>query len=161
MPVMEPARSKKAWIIGGVLVVLAIVSFAMFNRADNVETPGIAAGDQNMLVVNDQDPDAVAVLVDTASVREPAFIVIHEDNNGRPGTMAGTSRLLTPGMHRNVTVIMQLKPGAMYHAMFHADDGNGLFDHMTDTRHLMDNAGREVVKMFRVRLSSSADDIKG
>lgn len=158
---LPPTSGNKKYLIWVGAVVLVGIAAALFLRSGTPTPQGILPGDQNSLAIRDQDPDAVAVLVDSASVREPAFIIIHEDLNGAPGPITGVSALLQPGTHTNVTVIMRLKPGAMYHGMFHADDGNGLFDANMDKRHLMDNAGREVGVMFRARLSSSPDDIKG
>lgn len=157
---MEPKSNKKWWIIGGVVVV-ALIAFMIINGMKSNGPVSIVAGDQNALVIADQDPNAVAVLVSSVSTREPAFIVIHDDLNGRPGAIVGVSNLLQPGSYNNTTVIMNLKPGATYYGMLHADDGNGIFAADTDARHLNDNTGMEVMTSFKVRLSSTPGDYKG
>jgi hypothetical protein len=159
---MDPQSSKKQWIIAGAIVVLAIAGYAMYQRSQTVNPPqGIAPGDMNSLVIKDQDPDAIAVLVEYASVREPSFIVIHDDANGKAGAIIGTSKLLTPGEHRNVSVIMRMKAGATYYGMMHADDGNGLFDSVVDNRHLLDTAGMEIMTRFKALLVSPGGEQKG
>lgn len=155
--------SKKAWIIGGIVVVLVIIGFSMYNRSRPVATPSqeITAVDQNSITVSDQDPDSVAALIDSVSVKESSFVIIHDDANGKPGAIVGVSKLLAPGTYTNLSIIMPMKPGATYYAMMHADDGNGVYDKTADSHHLMDNAGVEARVMFKVKLSSPGSDSKG
>jgi hypothetical protein len=159
---MDAPNNKKKWIIAGAIAVLAIAGYAMYQRSQTLQPPqGIAPGDMNSLVIKDQDPDAVAVLVEYASVREPSFIIIHDDANGKPGTIVGMSKVLAPGEHRNVSVIMRLKAGATYYGMLHADDGNGLFDNVVDSRHLLGNDGMDIVTRFKALLVSPGGEQKG
>ena len=63
MPVSQPQNNnKKYWIAGGMIVILAIVGFAMFKHSTPTPPQGIAVGDQNSLDIGDQDPDGVVVL---------------------------------------------------------------------------------------------------
>lgn len=85
--------------------------------------------ENNMIVVNEQRPSTniTAAIVYLAS---PGFIVIHEDVNGQPGAIIGSSALLGSGESRNVAVELtrSTKDGEKLHAMLHADtDGSGAF----------------------------------
>lgn len=157
----ETGSNKKIWIIGGVVVALVIVG-AMMYRGSNDQTAqqGIVVGNQNALTINDQDPNSVAVLVSDASLRAAGFVAIFDGSTGQPANLLGASGLLTSGSHKNVSIIMNIKAGATYFAELFSDDGNGNFD-QTNDRPLTDNSGKPVIQMFKVRLSSNPNDIKG
>lgn len=151
-----PNDTKKWWIVGGAVV--AIIVIVLFMRGQSTAD---RAGGPNSLIIGEQDPDSVAVLVGAATVQEPSFIVIHKDNAGKPGAAVATGKLLTPGSYGTMSVIMPLTAGETYYGMLHADDGNGIYSADADHRHLKDEAGAEVIVPFSVRMSSSANDSKG
>ncbi len=152
-------QNKKYWIIGGAVVILAIIGIAMYNRSQNVN-PTTIGSDANFITVSDQDPDSVAVLVDDASLSASGFIVIYEDAGGLPGNVLKTSNLLTTGDHKNVSIIMAMKPGATYHAGLWGDDGNGEFGIGND-QPLLGSNGNPVVTSFKVKLVSPGGESKG
>ena len=158
---IQPATgsNKKIWIIGGVVVALVIVG-AMMYRGSNDQTAqqGIVVGDQNALTINDQDPNSVAVLVSSASLREPGFIVIRDDSQGKPGAIMANSALLQLGEHKNVSIIMQLKPGATYYGMLFSSY-SGSFNKNSTALNGPD--GKELIVPFKVKISSNTNDIKG
>lgn len=159
MPVATPSSNKKIWITLAVILVALGGLFAYLRlRSDNPNT--ILPGDQNSLVVADQDPDAVAVLIADAQLRVPGFIAIHQDVNNAPGSILASSALLSPGDHKNVSIIMSMQPGAYYWAMLHGDDGNSTFSASTD-QPLTNNAGNVVMVRFMVRLASPGGEQKG
>ncbi len=155
MPVSRPENSsKKYWIIGGVIAVLVIGGFWLYNRSQTVNPPEQAG--INSLTVSDQDADAVAVLIDNATLTASGFVAIHSDASGQPGTIVANSRPLTAGGHSNLTIIMPLTPGATYWAMLHGDDGNGVFDANND-KPLTDETGAVVMKQFKVKLTTAGE----
>ena len=160
---IQPAtgNNKKFWIIGGAIVALIIIGVIMYKGGSNEPTQqGIVVGDQNSLTVNDQDPNSVAVLVSDASLRAAGFVAVFDGSTGQPANLLGSSALLSAGNHKNVSIIMNLKAGATYFAELFADNGNGNFD-ISNDRPLTDNAGKPVIQMFKVRLSSNQNDVKG
>jgi len=161
MPVSQPdGNSKKYWIIGGIIVLLAIGSFYLFSNKGTTPPQGITIGDQNSLSIGDQDPDAVAVLISKASFLKSGFIVIQENISSAPGKVLATSDLFSPGSYTNKTIIMNMTAGANYFGTLYGDDGNGLFDAVND-KPLTDPDGNIVRVPFKVRQSSTSEDIKG
>lgn len=152
----EPNDTKKWWMVGGAVV--AIIAIVLFMRG---QSNNDLAGGPNTLVIGEQDPDSVAVLVSTVTVQEPSFIVIHKDEAGKPGAIVATGKLLSPGSYSTMSIIMPLTAGATYYGMLHADDGNGIYSADSDSRHLKNESGADVITPFSVRMSSSADDSKG
>jgi hypothetical protein len=154
------SSSKKGWIIGIIVIIVLIGSYFMLRGGSDQATPGIVAGDQNSITVGDQNADSVAVLVSDVSLRAPGYIEIHADDNGKVGAIVGSSSLLQPGDHKNVSVIATLLPGKSYYAMLHTDDGNGTFDPAKDEPTL-DNAGNIIMTKFNVRLTNEGGEVKG
>lgn len=164
MPVSQPQNNnKKYWIAGGMIVVLAIVGFAMFRRSAPTPPQGITVGDQNSLDIGDQNPDGVVVLVSQASFITPGFIVIQENLNGVPGKVLATSNLYSPGFYTNKTITMTMQPGASYFGTLYGDDGNGIFGggDINNDKPLTDPAGAIVRVPFKAKMSSTPEDIKG
>ncbi|CAN5170376.1 hypothetical protein BH11PAT1_BH11PAT1_5170 [soil metagenome] len=60
---------------------------------------------------------------------KPGFVVIHEDGNGKPGAIIGTSTILKAGKSDNVKIKLSRKTvkGEMLYAMLHTDNGDGLY----------------------------------
>lgn len=145
----------------GIIVAVALVgAYLMMGGEDTASNP-TPVQLVNNLVINDQNPDSVAVLVARASLDVPGYVVIHDNDNGNPGKIIGVSKLLTPDEYTNLSVIAPLKPGNVYFGMLHADDGNGLYDVKTDVVHLQDASGKEIMPMFKVLLTDPNGEIKG
>jgi hypothetical protein len=147
------------WIIVIVLVILGIYFLAM--RKSAVNTPQtILPGDANALIVADQNPNNLGVLVDSVSLVAPGFVVIHEDVNGAPGAIVGSSTLIPVGVRYNMNVITTLTPGKYYWAMLHTDDGNGIFNPATDVAANNPN-GDAVMVRFMVKGVVKGENSKG
>lgn len=155
------SSSKKLWIIGIIIVLVVAGGYLALRSSDTTGDEPAVTQLVNELVINDQNPDSVAVLVAQASLNTPGYVVIHDNNNGQPGKVIGVSKLLTPNEYNNVSVIAPLKPGATYFGMIHVDDGNGLYDTKTDITHLHDAADNEIIKMFKVLLADPNGENKG
>lgn len=85
--------------------------------------------EENAIVVTEQKPGSIA----TASLvflATPGFVVIHEDSNGAPGAVLGSSAILQLGENSDVKINLSrvTRDGEKLHAMLHADtDRNGAF----------------------------------
>ena len=145
----------------GVIVVAAIVVFMVMRGSGTTSTDTTAGG--NTISVSDQDPNSVAVVIDSATLSVPGFIVIHEDTNGAPGVTIAESSALTAGTYANKSVIVTMKPGATYWAMLHSDDGNGIYNAANDLP-IKDASGMPVMAKFKVKTASNLNgspDVKG
>lgn len=116
--------------------------------------PSITADDQ---VRPAHIPDVIYVAeVDFA---EDGFAVIHEDDDGEPGAVIGTSEILegddTPYTNVEVGLDRPVDVEETLWAMLHVDDGSGEFDAATDppvTEDYPDDEGDVVMDSFRVSL---------
>ena len=83
---------------------------------DRVETQPVVAGD--------------FVVVPKVVLSKSGFVMIHESDNGKTGSIVMTGDYLTSGEHEDVVVHTGIttKKGEKYFAMLHADNGNGEYD---------------------------------
>lgn len=75
----------------------------------------------------------VAVL--SAALKENGYVVVHKEENGKPGRIIGMSKMLVPGLYSNRTVSLTegVAPGEVLYAMLHVDNGDGVFFAENDT----------------------------
>ncbi len=157
-------NNKKFWL--GALIVIIIIGgvFMIIRSRDSADDEATTIPEvKNSILVTDQNPNSIAVLVESVGCTQNCFVAIHEDADGQPGKFLASSILLGPRMHRNVSVVVNTKTGATYHAMLHGDDGNGAFSATLDMP-LKDEAGAVVSGMFKIRETALIDgqlDVKG
>ncbi|PIR87021.1 MAG: hypothetical protein COU11_02210 [Candidatus Harrisonbacteria bacterium CG10_big_fil_rev_8_21_14_0_10_49_15] len=158
---MENKNKTVFWIIVAIVVVALLIF--MFTRSGAPTEEVATTAEANSLTIGLQDPSKVAVVVDQVELTQPGFVVIHADSNGAPDDIVASSKLLQPGIHQNVSIVMSTTAGASYHAMLHVDDGNGIFSAATDAP-AQDTSGAVVTMRFQVATSPLVDgevDIKG
>ncbi len=154
----------------GLIALVAVVAvggiylLSRQNTADPVitestETPVTTTGmraEENMVVVTEQRP-GTTIHVSTVYLAEPGYVVIHEDKNGTPGEVIGSSALLKAGENTgiSVTVSRSTKDGDKLHAMLHSDtDGSGTFN--TTDQPVQSRMGGPISGWFEI--SSSAGE---
>jgi len=91
------------------------------------------------LSVQDQ-PAGLKVLVDSVTMSEQGWIVVHEDREGAPGNILGAGRFETGTSSGEVTLLRNTVEGGKYYVMIHADDGDGEFDYTKDLPLMEDGA---------------------
>ena len=108
----------------------------------------------NAIYVPDQKPGKT-VTVHTAVLEDKGFAVIHQDANGMPGTILGSSRLLAAGASEagDVTLSRDSRNGEALFAMLHADDGDGKFDAAKD-KPLLDDQGNQITMRFMIDINA-------
>lgn len=113
-----------------------------------------AAAGKNSVSVEDQKPGN-NVLIQSLSLAVTGWVVIHDDNNGKPGHILGAHRF-NVGTYagQNVELLKGTEEGKVYYAMLHADDGDRQFDYRVDLP-LKDETGNMVMMRF-VATSKSA-----
>ena len=122
---------------------------------------GIVAAEGDALIEASTQPDAVmdgVVVIDRAVSPEAAFIVIHQNDNGKPGMRVGIQPI-PPGESADVVVELDSKenPGESVIAAVHADRGTpGQFDFdMDNMNHSADRpffvGGHEVAVVIELQ----------
>lgn len=154
------------WVVTAiVIIVLIVIGVLVFGGKGTQEptgetgtsTPGTATA-LNRIVMSDQYPGNV-VFISSVQFDQPGWVVIHKDNNGKPGAVIGSTYFpkgINPG---RVNLSEPTIEGGVYYAMLHSDDGDEKFDASKDLP-LKDSAGREIMKIFRASASVGAE-IKG
>lgn len=133
-------------IIGVVtILVIGVVGFNLIGKKSTEEegtqgqrvmnpagTMQMIVGD-NALYVSEQKP-GTTMLAQLVMIEDKGYVVIHESDNGKPGKIVGTSRLLEKGQTMDVSITLSapLVDGKMYIAMLHVDNGDGVFNGATD-----------------------------
>lgn len=143
-------------IIGLIVIILVIIVFSIVRnklpqlpKPGSTPTPTVVAENQPAVSVSKHTPARTAV-VDSVILSKPGFAVVHEDNNGQPGAVLGSSDLLTAGRHDNVIVPLSRKTndGEILLVVVHDDNGDGKFDASSDQP--TSNNGQVVMKNFSV-----------
>lgn len=95
----------------------------------------ISAGvriDSNSIAVNDQAP-GMQVMIALMTITEDAWVVIHEDRDGKPANILGAGRFNAgANLAGTVELLRPTEEGRVYYAMLHRDDGDRQFDHQKD-----------------------------
>ncbi len=103
-------------------------------------------GGQDTIKVDDQAAgDSVAI--SSAALSARAWVVIHEDYDGKPGRILG-AQLFPGGVGSGkVDLLRPSMEGKTYYAMLHTDDGDHAFD-MTKDLPMKDQAGMPIMVKF-------------
>ena len=124
------------------------------DAGDNIVMAPFALGglpDDAVSVVDQLASDANTVVVPAVRASADGWIVIHSDNNGAPGPVAGFAPV-TAGANHNIAV--ELDPAVAtetLHAMLHVDAGvAGEYEFPGDDGPVMDAGGSVVMLPFQV-----------
>ncbi len=160
----ETQKNNLVWYIAGV-VIIALAAYWLFFRAPNAVAPNVddhqatttssatAATGEALLMINDQFNTTMAI-VDRVVTKAPAWVVVHEDQGGKPGRILGAA-WVPAGETLNLRVEFingaTAVEGQTYYAMIHTDNGDGgiNFDPKTDLP-LSDSTGQPIMKAFKV-----------
>jgi PGF-CTERM protein len=93
---------------------------------DDDPTPGVIGEAPTATVTfNDQNQEDGTVTVNSATLSEGGYLVVHADDDGSPGDVLGNSEYLSAGEHFDVEVdVGTLSEEQTLHAMAHQDDGD-------------------------------------
>ncbi|MDO8560186.1 MAG: hypothetical protein Q7S23_04120 [bacterium] len=116
-------------------------------------TAGASAGAKvgpNAIYAADQKP-GTQLTVGMVSLAAAGYVVIHADNEGKPGPILGQSALLPAGASSNVVITLPqaVADGAQLHAMPHRDDGDSVFNAAKDAP-VKDTLGNVISMMFAI-----------
>jgi len=135
--------------------IVAVVIYFVFTGVSEDTTTPLLVGD-NAIFVSDAMP-AASVKVGFAVLAEGGYVVIHKDNEGKPGAIIGNSDVLSQGESRDLEVMLSRESvdGETLYAMLHSDNGDGAFNPAED-KPIKDDQGNVVFMKFQV--SSSAEE---
>lgn len=90
--------------------------------------------------------------VEVASVTAPTnvWVVVHEDQDGRPGRALGAERFRMGRAQGAVDLLRNTASGAVYYAILHSDDGNSAFELDKDLP-LQDESGEIISVRFNAQ----------
>lgn len=103
----------------------------------------------NAIAVNDQQP-GLSVAVALVTLARDGWVVVHEDRDGKPGSILGAQRF-NAGANQSgsVDLLRATEEGKVYYAMLHSDDGDRAFDHTKDLP-ITDPQGNVILMRFVV-----------
>lgn len=132
--------------------------FFMAGKVSVAPEPIIINIESDAIDVKDQQPGSV-VIVSSVNLIRKGYVVIHDNNSGRPGNIIGNSRILQEGTSYFVRVglIRPAKNNETLFAVMYEDSGDGVFSPSIDTA-FKSEAGDVVFKRFVI--SQNADIIK-
>lgn len=90
--------------------------------------------EENAIYAPDQKPGS-EVVIGLATFKDGGYVVVHEESEGKPGSIVGTTTLLDAGSHNNIDVTLSRPSvnGEGLFAMLHKDNGDGTFNAADDT----------------------------
>lgn len=121
-----------AIVIGGYIILFGMPE-PESEKTEEVTTSGFRA-ENNAVAAQDQQPGS-SVIISQVVLENAGYVVIHENSNGTPGTVLGSSMLLSEGQTDNVTVELsrQTQEGETLFAMLHVEsNNNSSFELSTD-----------------------------
>lgn len=131
---------------------------AFEDEAMNTSDSSAMRAEENMVVVSEQRPGRT-VTGSIISLAAPGYLVIHEDNNGAPGAVLGSSALLQAGESTEVKVTLSRasRDGETLHAMLHFEKGgNTTFAAAEDTP-VPSSLGGPISGWFEISSEASMD----
>ncbi len=155
--------------IAGIVIILAVAGYFLYANSapqtksevntniDESTSAGMRA-EENMVVVSEQRPGNI-VTGSLMYLAAPGYLVIHEDNNGEPGAIIGSSAQIDAGESTDVKVTLSRssKDGEILHAMLHFEKGgNSAFSAAEDTP-VPSVLGGSIHGWFEVSVDASVD----
>jgi len=144
------------------IIAIAIGAIVLFVRPTQVEEnqtgsplSGLFIGSNAIYAADQQPGDMVSIPM--VVVQVAGYVVVHEDKDGAPGAILGSSKVLTPGQSTDVSISLSRtsQDGEILHAMLHVDGGDGAFDAAQDGP-VKDDQGNIILMIFNI--SSTAEE---
>lgn len=153
------AMKKPSAFILGTLAILLIALGWFFGTSDANDFPfgekkeatGHVRGSssENEAVVVADQPAGSGVLVDEVRIAPPGvWIAVHETVGERLGNILGAARTHGPASGVTVPLLRATLPGRTYAVVLYRDNGDGAFDHTTDSVYVDFERGERVAATF-------------
>lgn len=121
----------------------------------NAESGDAMEGVQEIVVMA-QVPGRI-VMVESASLSTPGFVVIHKDDEGEFGEVIGVSSVLPSGPNYQMSIPLRTPTNnnGSYYAVLYFDNGNGVFEPGLDLPTLTNSDGLPIHQYFSAMFESS------
>ncbi len=148
----------KGIIIFTIIILSIIAGFFLLNSflKKNVIEPDTAVQEEVMeeLVVSlivPQQAGGANIFIENAFLQEEGYVVIHRNEDSKPGEIIGVSELLQVGSNANflMDIDEEVIEGDVLFAVLHTDDGDGEFDALLDTP-TVDKEGNPILVQFDI-----------
>lgn len=156
----QAKENKGLWFTGAIIIILIIVIAVVLIRQNRSQPTALSSPspietqvtikDSSILVSN--QPSGESVSIDSATLVNPGYIVIHEQKDGELGPVIGNSPLFEAGTFENVSVDLDRLSiaGETLYAMLHDDDGNAQYEFPGADVPTLNSAQEVVVLPFEV-----------
>jgi hypothetical protein len=160
------------WTVAGIIAVI-VIGFLLMRRQpanpsvandNNFSNPvvnnpndiGMMVEDNSIYVSGMGEDDELTAT--TAVLKDGGYVVVHEDDDGKPAAILGNSSYLDAGTHNNVKVQLSraVKENDTLHVMLHGDDGDKSFSESKDTD-IKGRSGQPISMAVRVTTENSTD----
>jgi len=156
------------WVVTAIIIVIIIiVGVLVFSNknaeplpvvTDNGNTIVPSPNDVNRIIMTDQNPGNI-VYASSVQTTSGAWVVIQKDNNGKPGTVIGSTYASAGTAPLRITLSQPLVDGSLYYAVLYSGSSNRAFNAATNTS-IVDSSGNIIMKPFHASATASAE-IKG
>jgi hypothetical protein len=111
--------------------------------------PGSIIASEALVVPSPQDA-GLSVMISSASVSVPTWVVVYDSKNGTRGNALGAALFFPGGGAKSVKLLRATESGKTYLVGRHVDNNNKQFS-LTDDRPVTNAAGNPVYVEFRTR----------
>ena len=117
---------------------------------DSVPETAVSPTSQDSISAINQKT-GTSVLIQRAVLSTPGYIVVHEEQDGKPGPVIGNSGLFE-GVRQNlsVTLLRSSIEGEVLFAMLHSDDGDGIYEFPGGDNPTKDEEGSVILDKFTI-----------
>ena len=158
----------KTIIIFIVAVILIVAGFFIFNaflknNSDTTNTSetvnGVSVETLTPSIIVPKQAGGSNVFIENVTIDKDGYVVIHEDENGKPGAVVGVSKLLTAGTTENflMDIDKEVVEGDSLFAMLHIDNGDQIFSIETDIP-AVDSDGNTILTRFDIVNEGALDN---
>lgn len=132
----------KPYLILAILVIAASVAWVnvfwsvdrnnMANLPDEITVPGHSYNGYSIYA--DIQPTGDSVTISKVALAEAGFVLVHAEDEDKPGQVIGVSELLQPGVHENVAIDLSrsTREKENIFVTIRIDNGNGVFSSAAD-----------------------------
>src|SRR3989338_4693352 len=131
-----------------------------YHRAKpEVKTAPPGEAGKNTLTMETQKPNSSVTVQEVSFADTAGYVVIHKDEDGRPGLIIGHSALLHIGNSQNtvITLTTPLVDKNSYFAMLHKDNGDGVYNIIED-QPLRDEGDNIIMTKFDALLIPTSEE---
>ena len=108
---------------------LLLISVGMLTACGSTPEQAPAGPVPPSLSLVDQPGGGDTVMITLLTLDKPGYVVVHKDNEGKPGPVIGQSELIEPGTYANYPVFIDAEQaGAAVFPMLHYDNGDGVYE---------------------------------